>query len=37
MKNCLERILQIILKRRNYKLKNFGGIDIFIKYAIIKV
>ena len=26
MKNCLERILQIILKRRNYKLKNLGGL-----------
>ena len=37
MKNYLERILQIILKRRNYELKNFGGIDIFIKYAIINM
>ena len=37
MKNYSERILQIILKRRNYKLKNFGGIDIFRKYDIINV
>ena len=26
MKNYYERILQIILKRRNYKLKNFLGL-----------
>lgn len=26
MKNYSERILQIILKRKNYKLKNFWGL-----------
>ena len=26
MKNYSERILQIILKRKNYKLKNLGGL-----------